>query len=121
MLDNGQGSLIAAEMIEFTKRKGKRSIPKLLPGTEHPISLTIHTEDGNTYRKTTRTDEASNNNSFREMVSEVLAEVYASVHVEWQTKLQYAEDIQDTFFDHVTTDLQEFEEIIRKLLGRTIN
>ena len=34
--------------------------------------------------------------------------------IEWQTKLQYAEDIQGAFFDHVITDPKEFEEIIRE-------
>ena len=34
--------------------------------------------------------------------------------IEWQTNLQYAEDIQGAFFDHVITDPREFEEIIRR-------
>ena len=34
--------------------------------------------------------------------------------LEWETQLQYAEDIQGAFFDHIITDAWEFEEIIWK-------
>ena len=34
--------------------------------------------------------------------------------LEWQTQLQYAEDIQDAIFDHIVTDAREFKEIIQE-------